>query len=242
MAESGRGSRRELAVEVVGIGRQQVDYQRAWDYQREVHAQVCSGERPDTLLLLEHPPVFTAGKRTEPHERPADGTPVIEVDRGGKITWHGPGQLVGYPIVRLDHPVDVVAYVRRLEQALIGVCAEYGVTAEAVAGRTGVWIAQDAHQVTVPGLDLPRRARKVAAIGIRVSQRVTMHGFAINCNPDLSWFSRIVPCGIDDADVTSLSAEIGREVTVSEVIPLAERHVRAALATGTGRFGERVSA
>jgi lipoyl(octanoyl) transferase len=241
-ADADRGPARELAVEVVGIGPDQVDYLHAWDYQREVHAQVCSGERPDTLLLLEHPPVFTAGKRTEPHERPTDGTPVIEVDRGGKITWHGPGQLVGYPIVRLDRPIDVVAYVRRLERALIGVCAQFRVVAEAVQGRTGVWIAEDAHAVHVPGLDLPHRARKVAAIGIRVSQGVTMHGFAINCNPDLSWFSRIVPCGIDDADVTSLTAETGRAVTVAEVIPLAEREVRAALATGTGRERERVNA
>ncbi|MBK7624483.1 MAG: lipoyl(octanoyl) transferase LipB [Kineosporiaceae bacterium] len=241
----------ELAFEVVGIGDDPVDYQRAWDHQRAVHAQVCSGERPDTVLLLEHLPVYTAGKRTEPHERPDDGTPVIEVDRGGKITWHGPGQLVGYPIVRLPDPVDVVAHVRRLERALIGMCADLGVTADVVKGRTGVWIAADPAQA-VPGAGIaapitgvgpigaapsvrPRRDRKVAAIGIRVSQGVTMHGFAINCNPDLSAFGHIVPCGIDDADVTSLSAELDRDVTVAEVLPLAERRLRAALgATLTG--------
>lgn len=243
----------ELAFEVVGIGDDPVDYQRAWDYQRAVHAQVCSGERPDTVLLLEHLPVYTAGKRTEPHERPDDGTPVIEVDRGGKITWHGPGQLVGYPIVRLPDPVDVVAHVRRLEHALIGMCADLGVSADVVKGRTGVWIAADpvpagpalagpAAPITGVGpiggaasSPAPRRERKVAAIGIRVSQGVTMHGFAINCNPDLSAFGHIVPCGIDDADVTSLSAELGRDVTVAEVLPLAEHQLRATLgATLTG--------
>ncbi len=207
----------DLAFEVVGIGADRVDYQQAWDLQRALHAKVVSGEAPDTVLLLEHPPVYTAGKRTEPHERPFDGTPVIDVDRGGKITWHGPGQLVGYPIVRLDDPVDVVAYVRRLETAMIGICADLGVTAGVVPGRTGVWIAAD--EAT------GRRDRKIAAIGIRVAQGVTMHGFAINCNPDMSWFTRIVPCGIADADVTSLTAELGREVTVDEVIPLAETHL-----------------
>jgi len=170
----------------------------------------------DVALLLEHPPVYTAGKRTSPWERPVDGTPVVDVDRGGKITWHGPGQLVGYPIVRLAAPIDVVAYVRRLEEALIRVCAELGVTAMRVPGRSGVWIAADPE----PG---GRRERKVAAIGVRVSQGVTMHGFALNCDPDLSWFQRIVPCGIPDADVTSLSAELDRDVTVAEVLPLVER-------------------
>jgi lipoyl(octanoyl) transferase len=217
----------ELAFEVVGVGADLVDYRRAWDYQRVVHEQVWAGERPSTVLFLEHPPVYTAGRRTEPHERPVDGTPVVEVDRGGKITWHGPGQLVGYPIVRLEDPVDVVAYVRRLERALIGVCADLGVTTDVVPGRTGVWIADDTP--VIPGLSLPRGDRKVAAIGIRVSRGVTMHGFALNCNPDLTWFDRIVPCGIDDAGVTSLTAETGREVTVAEVLPLAERHLRASL-------------
>ena len=207
-----------LAFEYVGFGDDAVDYQAAWDLQRAVHEQVVAGEAPNTVLLLEHPPVYTAGKRTEPHERPIDGAPVIDVDRGGKITWHGPGQLVGYPIVRLAAPIDVVAYVRRLEQAMIGVCAEFGVTAGRVDGRTGVWVPDDERGP----------ARKVAAIGIRVSKQVTMHGFAVNCDPDLAWFDRIVPCGIADAGVTSLSAELGRDVTVQDVLPVAEKHLAAA--------------
>jgi len=207
-----------LVFEYVGFGDEAVDYQTAWDLQRVVHEQVVAGEVPNTVLLLEHPPVYTAGKRTEAHERPFDGTPVVDVDRGGKITWHGPGQLVGYPVVRLAGPIDVVAYVRRLEEAMIGVCAEFGVVAGRVEGRTGVWVPQD-HRGP---------ARKVAAIGIRVSKQVTMHGFALNCDPDLSWFDRIVPCGIADAGVTSLSAELGRDVTVADVVPVAEKHLAAA--------------
>ncbi len=163
----------------------------------------------DTVLLLEHPPVYTAGKRTSPWERPVDGTPVVDVDRGGKITWHGPGQLTGYPILRLADPVDVVAYVRRLEQVLIDVCAELGLETDRVEGRSGVWT--------------PDGARKVAAIGIRVSRGVTMHGFALNADPDLTAYDRIVPCGIADATVTSLSRELGRDVTVDEVLPVVER-------------------
>ena len=207
-----------MRFEHVGFGPDAVEYQRAWDLQRAVHAAVAAGTAADTVLLLEHPPVFTAGKRTEPHERPFDGTPVVDVDRGGKITWHGPGQLVGYPIVRLGTPIDVVAYVRRLEGALIGVCAEFGVHADRVAGRSGVWLPADDRGPE----------RKVAAIGIRVAQGVTMHGFALNCDPDLAWFARIVPCGISDATVTSLSAELGRDVTVREVLPAVERHLDAA--------------
>ena len=189
-----------------------VDYLAAWDFQREVHAEVVAGTRPDTVLLLEHPPVFTAGKRTDPHERPADpgGAPVIDVDRGGKITFHGPGQLVGYPIVRLPDHVKVVDFVRRLEEALIQVCARLGVETARVPGRSGVWLPADGG----------RPERKVAAIGIRVSRGVTMHGFALNCDVDLGWYARFVPCGIDDAGVTSLSAELGRDVTVAEVVPL----------------------
>jgi lipoyl(octanoyl) transferase len=206
-----------LRFEHVGFGADRVEYGRAWALQREVHARVAAGEAPDTVLLLEHPAVFTAGKRTAPHERPFDGTPVVDVDRGGRITWHGPGQLVGYPIVRLADPVDVVAYVRRLEAALIGVCAELGVTAGRVEGRSGVWIPAGERG----------RERKIAAIGIRVSQGVTMHGFALNCDPDLSWFARIVPCGIPDADVTSLSAELGRDVPVAEVLEPVQRHLVA---------------
>ena len=208
-----------MQLEHVGFGEDAVEYRRGWDLQRRVHAQVVAGERPDTVLLLEHPPVYTAGKRTEPHERPFDGTPVIDVDRGGKITWHGPGQLVGYPIVRLPDPVDVVAYVRRVEQVLIDVCAELGLAAGRVEGRSGVWVpADDAGP-----------ARKVAAIGIRVAQGVTMHGFALNCDNDLAGFSRIVPCGIPDAGVTSLTAELGRPVRVADALPVVERHLERTL-------------
>jgi lipoyl(octanoyl) transferase len=190
-----------------------VPYVSAWAEQRRIHDEVVAGRAPDTVLLLEHPAVYTAGRRTEAWERPIDGTEVIDVDRGGKITWHGPGQLVGYPILRLHDPIDVVAYVRRLEQLLIDVCAEVGLTAATcVAGRSGVWVPADA--------DGPER--KVAAIGIRVARGVTLHGFALNCNPDLSAFDRIVPCGITDAGVTSLSRELGREVTVAELLPVAE--------------------
>lgn len=198
-----------------------VPYLTAWQWQRELHAQRVAGDIPDTCLLLEHPPVFTAGRRTQDFERPVDGTPVIDVDRGGRITWHGPGQLVGYPIVRLPMPVDAVGHVRRLEQALIAVCAEFGIDAVAIAGRSGAWIAGD-HV-------LPDR--KIAAIGVRISRCTTMHGFALNCDPDLSWFERIVPCGIDDASVTSLSRELARDVSVDEVRPLVEHHLREQLAS-----------
>jgi lipoyl(octanoyl) transferase len=196
-----------------------VDYLDAWERQRGIHAEVVSGERPDTLLVLEHPAVYTAGKRTEPHERPFDGTPVVDVDRGGKITWHGPGQIVGYPIVRLLEPVDVVGHVRRLEQALIEVCADLGVEAGRVEGRSGVWVGPDARGP----------ARKIAAIGIRVAQGVTMHGFALNCDCDLGAFGRIVPCGIPDAGVTSLTAELGRDVSVEEALPYVERRMSGVL-------------
>ncbi|GAA4356734.1 lipoyl(octanoyl) transferase LipB [Angustibacter luteus] len=192
-----------------------VPYLDGWQRQREVHASVVAGESPDTLLLLEHEAVYTAGKRTEPHERPFDNTPVVDVDRGGKITWHGPGQLVGYPIVRLPDPVDVVAHVRRLEGALIAVCADLGLETTRIDGRSGVWVQADQR-----GPD-----RKLGAIGIRVSQGVTMHGFALNCDCDLSWARIIVPCGISDAAVTSLSIELGRDVSVAEVLPLVERRV-----------------
>lgn len=192
-----------------------VDYEAALAEQRRVHAEVADGAAPDTVLLLEHPSVYTAGKRTEPADRPFDGTPVIDVDRGGKITWHGPGQLVGYPIVRLPDPVDVVAYVRRMEQLLMDVCAELGVATVRVEGRSGVWVPADER-----GPD-----RKVAAIGIRVARGVTLHGFALNADCDLSRYDIFVPCGIRDAGVTSLSAELGRDVTVAEVLPVVERHL-----------------
>ncbi|MBQ1021980.1 lipoate--protein ligase B [Micromonospora ureilytica] len=192
-----------------------LDYQAAWDEQRRLHESVVAGERGDTVLLLEHPSVYTAGKRTEPWDRPMDGTPVVDVDRGGKITWHGPGQLVGYPILRLPDPVDVVAYVRRTEELLIDVCAEVGLTAGRVEGRSGVWVPEDDRGP----------ARKVAAIGIRVARGVTLHGFSINCDCDLTYFDRIVPCGIRDAGVTSLTAELGRPITVADVLPVVERRL-----------------
>jgi len=218
-----------LRVEHVGFGADRVDYERAWQLQRDLHARVAAGLEPDTVLLLEHPPVYTAGRRTARSDRPMDGTPVVDVDRGGRITWHGPGQLVGYPIVRLTRTaggpvggqVDVVAYVRRLEDVLIAVCADLDLPAGRIDGRSGVWLPADTVTPGAPG----RRERKVAAIGVRVAQGVTMHGFALNCDPDLSWFTRIVPCGIPDADVTSLTAELGRRVTVADVLPLVERHL-----------------
>jgi lipoyl(octanoyl) transferase len=194
-------------------------YEDAWAEQRRLHDARVADEVGDTVLLLQHPPVYTAGRRTAPADRPIDGTPVIDVDRGGKITWHGPGQLVGYPIVALTDPVDVVAYVRRMEQVLIDVCAELGLAAERVAGRSGVWVRGAGGE----------QDRKVAAIGVRVSRGVTMHGFALNCDCDLSWFDRIVPCGIPDATVTSLSAELQRDVSVEEVLPVVEQHLPALL-------------
>jgi lipoyl(octanoyl) transferase len=192
-----------------------IGYERALDLQRELHEQRAEGQIADTLLLLEHPSVYTAGRRTLPEERPFDGTPVLDVDRGGKITWHGPGQLVGYPIVALPDPIDVVAYVRRLEVALIAACAELGVEAGPVEGRSGVWT--------------PDGQRKIAAIGIRVSRGVTMHGFAINCEPDLTAYDRIVACGIRDASVTSLSAESGKHISVADAVEVVERCIVADL-------------
>jgi lipoyl(octanoyl) transferase len=200
-----------------------LDYLAAWDLQRAIaDARVAGG--PDTLLLLEHPAVYTAGKRTEPHERPVDGTaegrsgapgekiPVVDTDRGGKITWHGPGQLVGYPIIGLAQPLDVVNFVRRLEESLISICAGLGLDAGRVEGRSGVWLP-----ASVDSQGTRRPARKIAAIGIRVARGVTLHGFALNCDCDLGAFSAIVPCGIADAGVTSLTAELGRRVSVDEV-------------------------
>jgi lipoyl(octanoyl) transferase len=202
-----------LSFEVVRAGT--VDYQAAWDEQRRIHEAVADGTRRDTVLLLEHPSVYTAGKRTEPLDRPFDGTPVIDVDRGGKITWHGPGQLVGYPIIKLPDPIDVVAYVRRVEQLLIDVCAELGLATTRIEGRSGAWVEADERGP----------ARKVGAVGIRVARGVTLHGFALNGNNDLSVYDRIVPCGIRDAGVTSLSAELGRNVTVAELLPITERRL-----------------
>ncbi len=185
------------------------DYREIWALQREIHAAVVAGERTDTMILVEHSSVYTAGKRTAMMDRPVDGTEVVDVDRGGRITWHGPGQLVGYPIVRLREPLDVVEYVRRLEQAIIDVCAGYGLETMRVEGRSGVWL---------PATDA-RQERKICAIGVRVAKGVSMHGFALNCFSDLTAFDKIVPCGIADADVTSLSAELGRTVNFAEVVP-----------------------
>jgi lipoyl(octanoyl) transferase len=207
----------DLVFREGGFGADAVDYLAAWGTQREIHAQVAAGEAPDTVWLLEHPAVFTAGKRTSAADRPADpgGAPVIDVDRGGLITFHGPGQLVGYPIVRLPEHVLVVDYVRRVEEALIGVCADFGLETARVPGRSGVWLKAWG----------PKPERKIAALGIRVSRGVTMHGFALNCDVELSWYDRFVPCGIADAGVTSLTAELRRDVTVAEVLPSVRRHL-----------------
>ena len=194
-----------------------MDYESALALQRKIHSEVASGNRVNTLLLLEHPSVYTAGKRTQSFELPTDGTPVVQVDRGGRITWHGPGQLVGYPIVKLLKPTELVGFVRTLESALIKVCAEVGVNAVRVDGRSGVWISDS------------NGDRKIAAIGIRVASGVTMHGFALNVSPDLSKFSQIVPCGIDDAAVTSLAMELDRTVDITEITPIVEKHLVEAL-------------
>lgn len=191
----------------------------AWELQKRLHDDVVRGHIEDTVLLLEHEPVFTAGRRTASWDRPASDVPVIDVDRGGRITWHGPGQLVGYPIVRLPEPIDVVAHVRRIEEAIIRACAELGLVTQRVEGRSGVWV-----------VDGTGRDRKVCAIGVRVARGVTMHGFALNCTNDLAWSHVITPCGIEDADVSTLSAELGREVTVESVIDVVQKHLHDVLA------------
>ena len=260
----------ELRFVRLGFGAEAVDYQLAWQEQRRVHAARFADEIPDTCLLLEHQPVYTAGRRTADSERPLDGTPVIDVDRGGKITWHGPGQLVGYPILKLPRPVYVVADVRRLEEALIRTCAEFGLETTRIEGRSGVWVLGESRQAgdgrpggAGPGgadefgglsLDFDPRLhdeefdarlfgpqyapsnagqrgedRKLAAIGIRVAKGVTMHGFALNIDPDNTSFDRIVPCGIRDAGVTSVSRELGRNVPVREVLPVVEEQLRTVL-------------
>lgn len=206
-------STQTLALNKLGL----VDYESAWEIQRQFHSEVADGSRPNTLILLEHPPVYTAGRRTVESEKPRDGSRVIDVDRGGKITFHGPGQIVGYPIIRLKNGNDVVGFVRELEVALIDICAEFKIAAERYCERSGVWIRDR------------QGDRKIAAIGLRVARGVTMHGFALNVAPDLSYFDRIVPCGIADAAVTSLAAELGREITSEEVMPALERHMFEAL-------------
>lgn len=201
------------AFEVLGFAPDFVDYQQGWDIQRAVHSDVVSGARPDTVLLLEHHGVYTAGKRTEEEERPKDGTPVIDVDRGGKITWHGPGQLVGYPIMKLPEPIDVVGYVRWLEQVLINSIAELGLQTERVEGRSGVWAPiGDSHV-------------KIAAIGIRVAERTTMHGFALNCNNSLVPYETIIACGIKDAATSTISQLLQRDITPAMAAEVVQRHL-----------------
>jgi lipoyl(octanoyl) transferase len=204
----------QLKVSELGV----VDYLSAWKLQKQIHQDVINLQSENTLLLLEHPSVYTAGRRTEILDRPLDDTPVIDVDRGGKITWHGPGQLVGYPIVKLKNSTDVVGFVRELETALISVCAEFGIKADRYCERSGVWVRDD------------KGDRKIAAIGLRVAKGVTMHGFALNVNPDLSAFEKIIPCGITGAKVTSLTAELGSEITINEVLPVIKKHIQPMLA------------
>ena len=199
---------------VISVSRNEtMEYEQAWQLQRDIHADVASGIRENTLVLLEHPSVYTAGRRTEEFERPVDGTNVIDVDRGGRITWHGPGQLVGYPIIKLSEPTEVVGFVREIESALINVCVELGIKAVRIEGRSGVWVVDS------------QGDRKIAAIGVRVAKGVTMHGFALNVNPDLKAYDKIVACGIRDAQVTSLQRELQREISVDEISNSVEAHV-----------------
>ena len=203
-----------IALKRAGV----MDYLEALELQRSLHGEIAEGQRENTLVLVEHPSVYTAGKRTQVHERPHDGTPVIDVDRGGKITWHGLGQLVGYPIVRLAKPTELVGFVREIESALIATCLELGLAVTRVEGRSGVWVVDN------------KGERKIAAIGIRVARGVTMHGFALNVEPDLSAFEAIIPCGIEDATVTSLAIELGRSISIDEVLPIVEKYMYESLA------------
>jgi lipoyl(octanoyl) transferase len=203
----------KVAISHLGV----VDYLPTWELQKNIAEDLIAGRTENTLLLLEHPSVYTAGRRTEISDRPQDGTPVVDVDRGGKITWHGLGQLVGYPIVKLKNSTDVVGFVREIETALIDACAELGIKTIRICDRSGVWIKDESGD------------RKIAAIGIRVAKGVTTHGFAINVNPDLTAYDRIVPCGISDAGITSISKEIGRAVTIEEVKPIVEKYILSAL-------------
>jgi len=202
-------------LEVSALG--SIEYLAAWQLQRDLHAEVADGSRENTLLLVEHPSVYTAGRRTELTDRPINGVPVIDVDRGGKITWHGPGQLVGYPIVKLKEATNVVGFVRTLEGALISICAELGLEAQQYCDRSGVWIRDE------------KGDRKIAAIGIRVARGTVTHGFALNVNPDLKYFSEIIPCGLPDVITTSLEQELGRSITVKEILPIAQKHLQEAL-------------
>ncbi len=217
-----------LEFKQLGLAPDFIDYTRGWEIQRELHEKVLAGTAPSTVLLLEHAAVYTAGKRTEDHERPFDGTPVVAVDRGGKLTWHGPGQLVGYPIIKLKNPAGIRDYVERLEAVIIAVLADYGIDAVRIKGRAGVWIEQDEKGP----------ARKIAAIGIRVSEGVTMHGFAINCNNDLAAYAQIIACGISDAGVTTIARELGRDVApvdlVSRITEELRKNEEALVATPEG--------
>lgn len=201
----------------VGLAPEYVDYREALALQEEIHRSVSNEERDNTVLLLEHPPVYTAGKRTEKHEYPTDGTDVVPIDRGGKLTWHGPGMLIGYPIVKLPEPIDVVRYVRILEEILMKIVRDLGVNGERVEGRSGVWVRGE-------GIEPDR---KIAAIGIRVAKNTTMHGFALNCNNDLNAFSNFIPCGITDASVTTISEQLGRNISPSDVVDQVERELLA---------------
>ena len=203
-----------IALKRAGV----MEYIEALDLQRSLHGEIAEGHRENTLVLVEHPSVYTAGKRTQDHERPDDGTPVIDVDRGGKITWHGLGQLVGYPIIRLAKPTELVGFVREIETGLIATCLELGLATTRVEGRSGVWVVDE------------KGERKIAAIGIRVARGVTMHGFALNVEPDLSPFEAIIPCGIEDAAVTSLAIELGRSISIDEVLPVVEKYMYESLA------------
>lgn len=218
-----------LEIDRIGLDGNAIEYQAAWDLQRELHREVVARNSPDTVLLLEHPSVYTAGRRTEAFERPTDGTPVVDVDRGGKITWHGPGQLIGYPILHLPSPMDVVSHVRRLEDVLIGICSDFELETARIKGRSGVWVLDSIED------------RKIAAIGVRVAQGVTMHGFALNCNNDLAWFDRIVPCGIRDAGVTTLSKELGADISVTDVADRAEIHLQRVFGTLAQELSRNVS-
>jgi lipoyl(octanoyl) transferase len=202
-------------LEVSALG--SIEYLAGWQLQRDLHAEVADGSRENTLLLVEHPSVYTAGRRTELSDRPINGVPVIDVDRGGKITWHGPGQLVGYPIVKLKEATNVVGFVRTLEGALINICAELGLEAQQYCDRSGVWIRDE------------KGDRKIAAIGIRVARGTVTHGFALNVNPDLRYFAEIIPCGLPDVITTSLEEELGRSITVKEILPIAQKHLQEAL-------------
>lgn len=198
-----------LKVDELGV----IDYLSAWQMQKEIQEKVINNIEPNTLLILQHPSVYTAGRRTEITDRPQDNTPVIDVDRGGKITWHGLGQIVGYPIIKLKNSTDVVGFVREIETALIEICDEFGINAQRYCERSGVWL-RDA-----------KGDRKIAAIGLRVAKGVTMHGFALNVNPDLSAYSKIIPCGIADAQITSLANELGRNITIDEVMPVLKKQI-----------------